>query len=546
MAFLFFLPRIRYFYVFLQKILFMADNYDIFISYRRAGGWETAKHLNDLLTRDGYSVSFDIDTLREGPFDKALLERVRRCVDFVLVVDPHCFDRTLEGTPKNEDWLRVELSEALRLEKNIIPVLLAGASFPKGLPADIANVTIQNGPQHSIQYFEAFYDKLKAFFHSHPRRRADGDMLPNLKVYCNLDCVLYIDGEESATIAAEELVKVPLREGEYFVRVTTADGKDSIKQTIEMPNRDKLLNLDLLAVRTARLETIRLKEEEERRRKEEEELRRKEEEERRHREEDERKRREEEERKRREVEERKRREVEERKRKTNQVFKVKGVKFTMVYVEGGTFTMGATLEQGNDAYSDEKPAHKVTLDSYHIGQTVVTQALWKAVMSSNPSYCEGDNLPVERVSWDDCQEFIRRLNSLTGHTFRLPTEAEWEFAARGGYKSRGYKYSGGDNIDNVAWYDGNSGGGTHPVGQKWANELGLYDMSGNVWEWCNDWYGGYSEGAQDNPSGPSTGSYRVGRGGGWSRSARSCRVSGRASLTPSYCRSVIGLRLVSR
>jgi len=152
----------------------------------------------------------------------------------------------------------------------------------------------------------------------------------------------------------------------------------------------------------------------------------------------------------------------------------------MVFVEGGTFMMGATSEQESDAFDWEKPAHRVTLSDFYIGKYEVTQAQWKAVMGSNPSYFKGDNLPVERVSWGDCQEFIRKLNERTGLTFRLPTEAEWDYAARGGNRSRGYKYSGSDDPDEVAWYWDNSGIKTHPVGQKRANELGLYDMSGNV------------------------------------------------------------------
>lgn len=215
----------------------------------------------------------------------------------------------------------------------------------------------------------------------------------------------------------------------------------------------------------------------------------------------------------------------------------------MVYVSGGTFTMGATSEQGSDADIDEKPTHRVTLSSYYIGKYEVTQAEWRAVMGSNPSNFKGDNLPVENVSWNDCQTFISKLNSLTDKNFRLPTEAEWEFAARGGNNSRGYKYSGSNNIGYVAWYDGNSGSKTHPVGLKSPNELGLYDMTGNVWEWCQDWYGNYSSSSQTNPTGSVSGSCRVFRGGSWSRHARFCRVSYRNNDTPGISYDNLGLRL---
>ena len=215
----------------------------------------------------------------------------------------------------------------------------------------------------------------------------------------------------------------------------------------------------------------------------------------------------------------------------------------MVRIEGGTFTMGATSEQGSDAYKDEKPAHQVTLSSFSIGKYEVTQEEWQAVMGSNPSNFKGAKRPVEKVSWNDCQEFIRKLNQMTGKRFRLPTEAEWEYAARGGNRSNGYKYSGSDNLGSVAWYDGNSGSETHPVGQKSPNELGLYDMSGNVWEWCQDWFGSYSSSSQTNPTGPSSGSYRVSRGGSWFSIARSCRSSYRGRSAPSFSDNNLGLRL---
>ena len=224
-------------------------------------------------------------------------------------------------------------------------------------------------------------------------------------------------------------------------------------------------------------------------------------------------------------------------------YTINGVSFDMVSVAGGTFTMGATSEQGSDAEGDEKPAHQVTLSDYMIGKTEVTQELWQAVMGSNPSEFSGYDLPIESVSWNDCQEFIKKLNSLTGLNFRLPTEAEWEYAARGGNKSKGYKYSGSNDISSVAWYDSNSSSKTHAVATKSPNELGLYDMSGNVWEWCSDWYGNYSSGSQTNPKGPSSGSRRVNRGGSWLNTARYCRVSFRNYDNPGGRYYSLGLRL---
>lgn len=230
--------------------------------------------------------------------------------------------------------------------------------------------------------------------------------------------------------------------------------------------------------------------------------------------------------------------------KKDKNFNIDGIEFKMIFVEGGTFTMGATKEQDSEAYNDEYPTHRVTLSDYYIGETEVTQALWKAVMGSNPSYDKGGNLPVERVSYEDVETFITKLNEKTGKTFRLPTEAEWEYAARGGKKSKGYKYSGSNNIDDVAWYYDNSNNKTHPVKTKRPNELGIYDMSGNVWEWCSDWYGGYSSNAQTNPQGPSSGSSRVIRGGSWYSDAGYCRASFRYYVYLSKLYFNLGFRLV--
>ena len=227
----------------------------------------------------------------------------------------------------------------------------------------------------------------------------------------------------------------------------------------------------------------------------------------------------------------------------NKEYTVNGVRFKMIAVAGGTFTMGATSEQQNYD-NDEKQTHTVTLSDYYIGETEVTQELWVAVMGSNPSWFTGNmQRPVEYVSWDDCQTFIRKLNELTGANFRLPTEAEWEFAARGGRNSRGYQYSGSSNLGDVAWYRDNSSSTTHPVKTKSPNELGIYDMSGNVYEWCQDWKGPYSSSSQTNPTGPSKGSGRVNRGGSWYNVACYCRSANRNCNPPNNRYYSLGLRL---
>ena len=217
-----------------------------------------------------------------------------------------------------------------------------------------------------------------------------------------------------------------------------------------------------------------------------------------------------------------------------------GLNLKMIYVEGGTFAMGTT--SGDD---DERPVHNVTLDSYYIGESEITQAQWRAIMGYNPSKYTGDNRPVESVTWEEAQEFCKKLSELTGKKYVLPTKAQWEYAARGGNKSKGYTYSGSNNIDEVAKYESSSGGHSN-VKSKKPNELGIYDMSGNVYEWCSDWYGSsyYSSSSQTNPQGPSSGSDRVVRGGSWYNNASSCRVAHRYYGNPSDRYSNCGFRVV--
>ena len=231
---------------------------------------------------------------------------------------------------------------------------------------------------------------------------------------------------------------------------------------------------------------------------------------------------------------------------SKEIISVGNVSFVMVKVEGGTFEMGSNDDYGE---SERKPVHSVTLSDYYIGETEVTQSLWEVVMGNNPSLFKEDskiflhNRPVENVSWEDCQRFITKLNKLTGKDFRLPTEAEWEYAARGGNKSKGYKYSGSDSISDVAWYRGNTIT-TNWVKLKRPNELGLYDMSGNVWEWCQDWYGSYGQSPQYNPKGPKIGKFRILRGGCYDLSQLRLETTERGGTRPAKSENIaIGLRL---
>ena len=240
-------------------------------------------------------------------------------------------------------------------------------------------------------------------------------------------------------------------------------------------------------------------------------------------------------------------------------FTIAAKSWDFILVEGGSFMMGS-----NDGDSDEKPIHEVTVSSFWISKYQVTQREWQEVMGSNPSDFKGDNLPVEKVSWYDAIEYCNKRSIKEGLTpcysgsgdniicnwnangYRLPTEAEWEYAARGGNKSRGYEYSGSNTLGDVAWYVGNSGSKTHPVGQKSPNELGIYDMSGNVWEWCWDWYDSsyYSKSPKRDPRGAASGGNKVLRGGSWRNFYDYfCRVAGRDYFTPTVRRNIVGFRV---
>lgn len=509
--------------------------YDIFISYRREGGGATAGRINDMLTADGYSVSYDVDTLREGRFDKQLLERIEQCQDSILVVDKNCFARTIDpSTDPQDDWLWQELSYALQLKKNIIPILLGGASFPKRLPEDINDVRFCNGPKCVHEYFDSFYIKLKDYLRAYPRMEKSQQMglttptnkLPCLKLKADVDCMFYLDGEERSHLKAGIIQKFPLVKGEYeLMFVSEENSNDCLELEFVMPDVDKLQKVNLCDIRDARLqkeaEAKRSAEEkrqaEEKKRKEEAEARRIAEErrlaeERRNAEE----KRLAEERKceaeRKAEEERKRREEEEwAKEKT---FSVGDVQFKMIRVERneGIFYIGETpvtthlwdavMGNAHELLSHQKrpPKYKSKaisslfklfndVESEHVdveSELVNLQSKLKA------------NHPMNYISWYDCKIFIQKLNAIMKQDFRLPNVDEWEYAAGGGYLSKGFKYSGSDNIEDVAWYDMNAfkcwspkenpespDYGTHPVKTKKPNELGIYDMTGNVSEWCD-------------------------------------------------------------
>ena len=515
----------------------MGKNYDIFISYRRSDTEQNARTINAEFKSRHYRCFLDYDELKDGQFDARIKEAIKDAPLFIALLSPDYFSRCND----EKDWVRQEIECALDNDKKIIPININNAfkTFPADLPQRIkdgigchqfSEVYMRGTLQDNIEAI--IRDRIKVEVSEINTNPTDQAII---KIKTDADCILTEGGETMASLQAGEYNKIHLSPvGIYDFRFTS---KEDPSCFVEMEYELKQIPYrGLIKVELQHLieEQKDKAAEAERKAREEQERQAREEQERLYREAE-----------RKRQEEQRRAEEAERERQRRegiQVFTVHGVAFKMVKVAGGTFQMGATSEQGNDVNDDEYPVHSVTLSDYYIGETEVTQELWEAVMGSNPSYFTGDNRrPVENVSWNDCQEFIEKLNRLTGKNFRLPTEAEWEYAARGGNKSRGYKYSGSNNPDAVAWYYYNSGYETHPVAQKQSNESGLYDMSGNVYEWCSDWYGDYSRNSQTNPRGASTGGNRVLRGGGWSGDAM--RVSFRLSGAPGVRDDDYGLRL---
>lgn len=498
----------------------MNEHYDIFISYRRDGGFETAKHLNDLLVRDGYTVSFDIDTLREGDFDDTLLRRIDQCVDFILVVDKHTFDRTLdlEFDPK-KDWLRTELAYALKLRKNIIPLLLSGVDgFPSNLPEDVADVATKNGPVYNKYYFDEFYKRLKSFLHCVPRNAKVEDKDDATITLCSdSDASVFSDGEHIANVKANEFTKVQVPLGEHVLeyvsiqdssrRYSEVHALNEVKNYViqiklgkqKFPMKPFLLIKIILGIflvgaiiwgvyhtikpesGEGQTETVEYPTDVE---------------------------------------------VE----YYDETLFVNGIPYKMLPIKGGDFYMGI---EGDE----EAQKHKVTLSDYMIGETEIPQSIWEAIMGSNPSRHVGPNYPVEQISWNDCQLFIARLNKLSGQTFRLPTEAEWEYAARGKEETIA-------SLADYAWYEVNSGHTTHAIGMKKPNDWGLKDVFGNVWEWCNDKHAVYSKSDVKDPIGPEVGDMNIYRGGGCGSEAKTCTPTFRSACMPEESADALGIRLV--
>lgn len=565
--------------------------YDIFISYRREGGLDKSRNVQMYLQQYGYKVFFDFDSL-EDEWKKEIETGIREAKIFLLMLTPGSLDRCAE----EGDWVRREVEYATELGKKIIPVNFDNAF--QDVPSDCPDVVRQvvDAKQrkviHTDSTFEASVESLikKSIVPIVKPIRKEELKGTKITFWADADCQLKMGGMPLCALDRDGYYAEYLSYGtkrfeaisEKYPKVRVAFRHDIVENkedTIEIKLHDKIVEEDS----RRKQEADREKERDEAKQRELE---------------------------RQENNERKRQQIERLKERFRKVTPylsgivvlvlfvlmlekcgvftdvgddVYGSDFDiftdlsydeMVYVEGGTFIMGAQSDDPNapgydsEAYDWESPVHSVTVSSYYMGKYEVTQGLWEYVMSysgyaadgtqmsayaadvwlgANPSSDDGkgENYPAYFVSYDDIVNiFLPRLNKITGKTFRLPTEAEWEYAARGGNKSKGYKYSGSNTIGDVAWYWVNSSRNPHPVGTTQANELGIYDMSGNVWEWCSDRYGTYSSSSQSDPTGPDSGSSRVDRGGGFRYNAKLCRVSYRGSDDPGNRYRDLGFRLV--
>ena len=414
--------------------------------------------------------------------------------DFLVVLEKHSLDACKNGTYEN-DWFCKELMFALKEKKNIIPIIIDGSTMPtkKDLPEDLWGFELKEAPEFSLVYIKAFIETLETrpFLLSKPQKNAKDHAI--LKFRSNQDCDVYNEkGEFVGRLCSDtkDSIYYMLDTGGEFsftcINCKTNEEKEIFKE-IQI-NEERFVNIEWDNKKVA----------------------------------------------------------EKTKENTNNsiCIDVNGVTFNMIKVRGGTFLMGAGKEQGDDAWPEEKPQHEVMLNDFLIGETPVTQELWNAVMPSNPSRFVDDRHPVENVSWNDCQKFIKKINSLTGRNFSLPSEAQWEYAARGGEKSKNHKYCGSDILVDVGWTLASRIRSTQDVKTKEPNELGIYDMSGNVWEWCTDCYYEYTRRKQSNPIGSSANARHIRRGGCWAISAKHCRITTRDEQPSNHKSPQQGFRLV--
>ena len=520
--------------------------YDIFISYKRKS-LATANNLYYRLTTRGYSTFFDLEEMRRDNFNVQLLNYIENAKDVFVILEEGSLDACKQGNWE-DDWFCKEIAHALKTKRNIIPILIGDYKMPKQefFPKELRELSLKNAPEFSFSYFEEYLNKLidKGYITSEAEIKNQATSI--FKFYSNENCQVFKEGKLVCSLEgmSDEPYYLPVpRKGDYrfkCINSITAESQ-TLKEHIDADEeRDVDIHWDEHKPFVPDQEWP------------------------------------------------------EAKIISGDSFIVElgNIQFEMLRVDGGTLEIGATKEQEKDAENNECPAHKISLPTFYIGRFPITQNIWEAVMGYNKShfkykqetvienaklnnvlvgahhgsafgplgaivggaagyaigrfsererkFMNKGHYPAENLTYDDAQEFVRRLSKMTNIQFDLPTEEEWEYAARGGQKSKRYRYAGSDNIDDVAWYRNNSDRSTHPVGEKQPNELGLYDMCGNVWEWTKTPAHPYA-----TPIEPS-GNVFIRRGGSWWHENRNCRVSRRYASDRSKKTSGLGLRVVIR
>lgn len=480
----------------------MQSHYDIFISYKRKS-LPTANNLYYRLTTRGYSTFFDLEEMGRDNFNIQLLNYIENAKDVFVILEEGSLD-ACKSEDWEKDWFCHEIAFALEKKKNIIPILLNGYKMPSEdfFPDKLKEFHLKQAPEFNFSFFEAYLDKLveKEYLLSKPNLQ---DKVTSVfKFYSNENCQVYKEGKLVCSLEgmSDEPYYLPVpRKGDYRFKVvnTITSNHKIIKERVDV-DEEKEIEIDWGKQESFQFDP-------------------------------------------------KADFFGNRVSPKIEIFNVLGVEFRMIRVKKGSFYMGTVIPKTHFTQvmtTDFPRSHSVVLtNDYLIGEAPVTQELWRVVMHDNPSRFIEDYSPVDSVSWLDCQTFITCLNSIMGMKFRLPTEAEWEFAARGGIMSQHLLYSGSNDIEEVAWCLDNSSDQTHPIKQKKPNELGLYDMSGNVWEWCQDFYAVFQDGIQRDPMGPIKGTHRVYRGGCWCE-MEDCRVTMRRAGLPDFTSyGGLGLRL---
>lgn len=503
--------------------------YDIFISYKRKS-LATANNLYYRLTAKGYSTFFDLDEMKKDNFDVQLLNYIENAKDVFVILEEESLDACKIGKWE-EDWFCKEIKHALDTHKNIIPILLGGYQMPKAetLPDELKELTLKNAPEFSYSFFEEYLNKLieKGFITAEPL--ASNKATSVFKFYSNENCQVLKEGKLVCSLEgmADKPFYLPVpRKGDYRFKCINSVTTETqiLKQHIDSDEEKdvdiqwsdhKPFNPDQEWSESTQISG------------------------------------------------------------DTYVVTLGNIRFKMIRVEGGSLEIGATKEQEDCAENNEYPAHTITLPPFYIAQFPVTQNIWELVMGYNKSYFKSkeeklsssqktiphgvwltmdvllgmfaNNLdsdkghfPIENVTLDEAKEFVRRLSKMTNIHFSLPSEEEWEYAARGGQKSKHYRFAGSDNIEDIAWYRDNANQSTHPVGEKLPNELGIFDMCGNVWEWTETTAHSYAIDVKPE------GNCYIRRGGSWWHEEKNCRVSRRYASDHSKKTSGLGLRLVIR